>query len=186
MKPPNTLGIVLNALAVVAAVAAFPYLFMPLIELGFVGLVMAAPVAVVVYAIGFVLVDVGPLVGFALALAGKARAFTIVTGALSLVSLLGLVAFVALAKTQIDLDHDGRARGPKPAGCKPKVTDATAIGRPCDPDAGVAPAGNCPAEHWCSEQIVDHPETNMCRVYCSHDCECPAHTRCIYNFCEKR
>lgn len=175
-------GIVVNAVAMLAALAAFPYLALPLLELGFVGLV-AAPATLLLFIVAFVVIDIGPLVGLVTAFFGRGRVFTWVTGLLSLVSLVGLVVSVALIKTRIDLDNDGRTRGPAPAGCKPKTTDASAVGRPCDPDAGVPPAGNCPPEYFCLERVVDHPETNECMIYCSADCECPRRFKCVYSKC---
>jgi hypothetical protein len=184
--PRATGGVVLNAIAIVAALLAAPYLLVPLLKLGFVGLVTAAPVALVVYLVGFLVIDVGPVVGIALSIAGKARPLGYVTGAASLVSLVALIGAVAALKTRMDLDGDGRARGPEPARCAPRVADASAIGRKCDADAGAAPAGDCPAEHFCLQRVMGRPDSFECRAYCSHDCECPSRTKCVYGFCERR
>jgi hypothetical protein len=183
--PRATGGIIVNAVAVVAALLAAPYLLVPLLKLGFVGLVAAAPVAVVLYLVGFLVIDVGPVVGLALSIAGKARSFAYVTGALSLVSLVVLVGAVAAAKTRLDLDGDGRARGAAPAHCAPRVADASAIGRACNPDAGTEPSGTCPAEYFCLQRVMGRPDSFECRLYCSHDCECPARTKCVYSYCER-
>jgi len=185
-RTPSTGGIILNAVAILAALIAAPYLIVPLLKLGFVGLMTAAPVAFVLYLFGFLAIDVGPLVGLALSIMGRARVLGYVTGALSLVSLVVLVGGVAALKTRLDLDGDGRARGPKPASCAPRVADASAIGRACKPDAGPGPEGDCPAGHFCSLRIVNRPDSYQCRAYCSHDCECPARTKCVYGFCEPR
>lgn len=182
----STGGVIVNAVAVLAALIAAPYLLVPLMKLGFVGLMTAAPIAFVVYLVGFLVIDVGPLVGLVLSIAGRARVLGYVTGALSLVSLLALVGGVAVLKTRLDLDGDGRARGPAPRGCAPRVADGSAIGRACRPDGGVAPAGDCPAEYFCSQRVVNRPDSYQCRVYCSNDCECPARTKCVYGYCEPR
>src|SRR5258708_32689590 len=100
-------GIVLNAIAIAAAVAAAPYLLVPLLKLGFVGLLAAAPVALALYAVGFVVIDLGPIAGVITSSIGVARWLGYVTGPLSLVSLGALLAVVAALKTQIDLDMPG-------------------------------------------------------------------------------
>jgi len=180
----NVAGIVVNGVAAGAAVIAFPYLAVPLLKLGFVGLLAAAPVTLVVMLVSFVVIDLGPLIGVAVSLLApdRTRVLAWITGIASLVSLIFLVAFVAFVKTQIDLDNDGRARGPKPENCKPKNTDGTAIGRPCDADSGTAA---CPSGYWCMEETIDRPETTQCMIYCTNDCECPHKFKCVYSKCTR-
>ncbi len=182
MRKPFIAGIVANALALLAAILSFPFLLLPLLKLAFLGLVVNAPIGFLLFSIGVVLIDVGPLVGMAVSVVGRVRALGIATAVVSLVSLGALIAGMNVLGLH-PFTEDGRATGPAPAGCKQKTADGTAVGRHCNPEGGAEPAGDCPAEYFCMEKIVDHPETTECSIYCSHDCECPKHLKCVYNSC---
>ncbi len=186
MKPKAFIpGIMLNVLALLLALCGGCSGAVVLMKVTFAGLLMSAPVAVAVLVVAALLVVVGPIVGFALATQGRARAFTVVTGPVSVLALV--VSFAALSAAGFNpLEKQGHTAGPRPDACKPKVTDGSAIGRRCAVAAGTEPGGDCPAELFCMERIVDHPETLECRLYCRHDCECPDGYECMYSWCAKR
>lgn len=171
-----------NAVAALAALLAFPFLVVPLVKLGFVGLMLGGPLALLAYAVAFVVIDVGPIVGLVVAVMGRARALSWVTAGLSLGSLVLLVVAVQVARSHVDLDHDGRARGPRPAGCAPASKDASAVGRACEQSGGPAPTGDCPSGYWCFVEVQGRPDTT-CRLPCRHDCECPGGLRCTFDRC---
>lgn len=184
-RTANVGGVVANAVAIVAAILAFPLLVIPLMKLGLVGLLMGGPLAVVVYAVAFVAIDLGPLVGLAVGISGRARPLPWVTAALSLISLVALLIGVQIARGHVDLDNDGRAHGARPASCTPKSNDAAAVGRACHTTDGLASQGDCPDGLWCMEEIQGRPDTT-CRLSCRHDCECPGKLSCKYEHCTAR
>ncbi len=122
----STVGIVLNAVAILAALLAFPYLVWPLLELGFVGLVGVGPVALAAFLVGIVVIDIAPLVGLVTAILGRARWLGFATGSISIVSLVAVVSAVAFLDTKIDFFRTGRDNGPQPADCKPAAHDGRA------------------------------------------------------------
>jgi hypothetical protein len=187
-RTPSVGGVIINVVAIVAAIAAFPYLIVPLLELGFVGLVGGAPLLFVGYLIGFVVIDIGPIVGLITSAVGVARWLGWVTGALSLLFLTVMIIAVAALKTELNLGlSDGKSTGPRPANCAPKTEDASAIGRPCSPDAGAGVAGSCPPGYWCFERFPgsETDRSSECKIQCYHDCECPTRHACKYDWCAK-
>ena len=183
-RAKNTGGIIANAVALAATVLAFPFLLLPTLKLGIVGLLVGGPIALILYVVAFLVINVGPVVGLVVSGTGRARALPWVTAALSLASLLAMVAGVQVARAHIDLDHDGRSRGPAPPSCTAKGGDGAAVGRACNENAGEPPGGDCPNDYWCMVEVQGRPDTT-CRLQCRHDCECPSRMRCKFEKCTR-
>jgi len=185
MVKANKPALALNLLALLVSLCTCGSGAVGLMKLLFAGALMSLPVAVLLVVVGVTLISVGPLVGLVLAAQGKARGFALATGPVSLAT-LGVASALLMTTQFSPWEKEGHHAGPAQAGCRPKTQDGSAVGRRCAVDAGTEPAGDCPAEYFCMERVVDRPETLICRLYCSHDCECPGGFECIYSWCERR
>jgi hypothetical protein len=175
---------VLCASAIGAAVLSLPFLAIPLMKVGFLALVGLGPLAVLVFVVVVLFVNVLPVVGLITAIAevAKARTFSVVAGTLSLASVVFSVVAVQIIGPPL---ADARPVKEEHGTCTPTVLDTSASGRRCSAsDDGGSPQGDCPTGYRCEIPVVGGDRGPVCQILCLQACACaPPLDRCVNATC---